>query len=54
MSFDEDLKNCNNMKQVLVVVDRYYNLEKPFGVAVKIGVQMSIKRILTFIKAEKK
>jgi hypothetical protein len=54
MSFEEELKHCNNMKQVLVVVEKYYNLEKPLGIATKIIVQVGIKKILTTIRAEKK
>jgi len=54
MSFDQDIKHCNNMKQILVVVEKYYNLEKPLGIATKIIVQVGIKKILTIIKAEPK
>jgi hypothetical protein len=54
MNFDEEIKHCSNMKQILVVVERYYNLEKPLGIATKIIVQVGIKKILTVIKAEKK
>ena len=34
--FDEDLKACNNMDQVLDVVQKHYDLSKPFGLAVKV------------------
>ena len=51
MSFEQDIKQCNNMKQILVVVEKYYNLDKPLGIATKIIVQVGIKKILTVIKA---
>ena len=54
MSFEQDIKQCNNMKQILVVVEKYYNLDKPLGIATKIIVQVGIKKILTIIKAEHK
>ena len=54
MSFDQDIKQCNNMKQILFVVEKYYNLDKPLGIATKIIVQVGIKKILTVIKAEEK
>jgi hypothetical protein len=54
MSFEQDIKQCNTMKQILVVVEKYYNLDKPLGIATKIIVQVGIKKILTVIKAEEK
>ena len=42
------------MKQILVVVEKYYNLDKPLGIATKIIVQVGIKEILKIIKAEHK
>ena len=54
MSFERDIKQCNTMKEILVVVERYYNLEKPLGIATKIIVQVGIKKILNVIKAEPK
>ena len=41
-------------KQILVVVEKCYNLDKPLGIATKIIVQVGIKKILTVIKAEHK
>ena len=54
MSFEDEIKLCSNMKQVLIVVEKYYNLDKPFGIATKIIVQVGIKKLLTTIRAEKK
>ena len=50
MSFEQDIKNCNTMKEILVVVEKYYNLDKPLGIATKIIVQVGIKKILTISK----
>lgn len=54
MSFEQEIKNCNTMKQVLIVVEKYYNLDKPLGIATKIIVQVGIKKLLTTIRAEYK
>jgi len=49
--FDEDLKKCNNMDQVLDVVQKYYALDRPFGIATKLLVIAGIKKILDMVKA---
>jgi hypothetical protein len=49
--FDEDLKRCNNMDQVLDVVQKYYALDRPFGIATKLLVIAGIKKILDMVKA---
>jgi hypothetical protein len=51
---DNDLKNCNNLKEVLIVVEKYYDLRQPFGIATKILIINGIKKILQMIKAVKK
>jgi hypothetical protein len=50
--FDEDLKKCNNMDQVLDVVQKYYALDRPFGIATKLIVIAGVKKILDVVKAE--
>ena len=50
--FDNDLKACNNMDQILDVVQKHYDLSKPFGIAVKLLVVTGVKKILQMIKAE--
>lgn len=50
--FDEDLKACNNMDQVLDVVQKHYDLSKPFGLAVKVLVFAGIRKILDMVKAQ--
>jgi len=49
---DKDLKNCNNMDQILDVVQKHYDLSKPFGLTVKVLVVTGVKKILQMIKAE--
>ena len=49
---DNDLKACNNMDQILDVVQKHYDLSKPFGIAVKLLVVTGVKKILQMIKAE--
>lgn len=49
--FEEDLKKCNNMDQVLDVVQKYYALDRPFGIATKLLVIAGIKKILDMVKA---
>ena len=49
---DNDLKNCNNMDQNLDVVQKHYDLSKPFGLTVKVLVVTGVKKILQMIKAE--
>lgn len=50
--FNEALKTCNNMDQVLDCVQKYYALDKPFGIATKILVLAGIKKILDVVKAQ--
>jgi len=50
--FDEDLKKCNNMDQVLQTVHKYYALDRPFGIATKLIVIAGVKKILDVVKAE--
>ena len=49
---DNDLKGCNNMDQILDVVQKHYDLSKPFGLTVKLLVVTGVKKILQMIKAE--
>lgn len=50
--FNEALKKCNNMDQVLDVVQKFYALDRPFGIATKIIVIAGVKKILDVVKAE--
>lgn len=50
--FNEALKTCNNMDQILDVVQKYYALDRPFGIATKILVIAGVKKILDIVKAE--
>lgn len=49
--FERDIKMCNNMDQVLEVVQKHYALDKPFGIATKIVVIAGVKKILDVVKA---
>ena len=49
---DNDLSKCQNMEQVLEVVNKHYDLTKPFGIATKILVVTGVKKILDIIKAQ--
>ena len=49
---DNDLSKCQNMEQVLEVVNKHYDLTKPFGIATKILVVTGVKMILDIIKAQ--
>ena len=51
VNFESELKNCNTMKEVLIIVNKYYILDKPLGIATKIIVLSGLKKILTLIKA---
>jgi hypothetical protein len=42
------------MQQVLVVINKYYQLDKPFGIATKLLVITGVKKILALIKAQEK
>mgnify|MGYP003345053227 CR=1 FL=1 len=50
--FDDDLKQCNNMDQVLDVVQKHYDLSKPMGLAVKMLVFAGIRKIIDMVKAQ--
>jgi len=49
---DSELKNCNNMEQVLAAVNKHYDLSKPFGIATKLLVITGVKKILDLVKAQ--
>lgn len=49
---DKELKNCNNMDQVLDCVQKHYDLSKPFGLATKLLVITGVKKILDLVKAQ--
>ena len=49
---DNYLSKCQNMEQVLEVVNKHYDLSKPFGIATKILVVTGVKKILDIIKAQ--
>jgi hypothetical protein len=51
---DKDLLNCQNMAEVLEVVNKHYDLTRPFGIATKLLVITGVKKILELIKAEPK
>lgn len=53
-NFNEEIKTCTNMQQVLVVINKYYQLDKPFGIATKLLVITGVKKILALIKAQEK
>lgn len=52
--FDQELNSCTNMKEVLDVVNKYYDLTKPFGIATKLLVIPSVKKIIKVIEAVQK
>lgn len=49
---DNDLAQCQNMEQVLEVVNKHYDLSQKFGIATKILVVTGVKKILDIIKAQ--
>ena len=49
---DNDLTKCQNMEQVLEVVNKHYDLTRPFGISTKILVVTGVKKILDIIKAQ--
>jgi hypothetical protein len=53
-NFDKDLKDCVNMDQVLDVVQKHYDLKKPFGIATKLLVITGVKKIIKLIQAVQK
>lgn len=53
-NFDKDLKDCINMDQVLDVVQKHYDLKKPFGIATKLMVITGVKKIIKLIQAVQK
>jgi hypothetical protein len=48
---EADLKNCNNMDQILDAVQKHYDLSKPFGLATKLLVVTGVRKILEMVKA---
>jgi len=52
--FDQELNQCNNMREVLDTVEKHYDLTKPFGLATKIMVIAGVKKILKIIQAVSK
>lgn len=54
VNFESELKQCNTMKEVLIIVNKYYILDRPLGIGTKIMVLSGLKKILTLIKAEPK
>jgi hypothetical protein len=44
--FDQEINNCTNMGEVLDVVQKYYDLSKPFGIATKLLVIQGVKKIM--------
>lgn len=52
--FEAELKNCNTMKEVLVTVEKYYNLDEPLGFATKILVVGGVKKIIKLIQAARR
>lgn len=52
--FDQELNQCTNMHQVLDVVQKHYDLTKPFGIATKIMVIQGVKKIIKLIEAVQK
>jgi len=52
--FDQELNAANNMREVLDVVEKHYDLSKPFGLATKVMVVAGVKKILKIIQAVSK
>jgi hypothetical protein len=50
--FNEEIQKCNNMDQVLAVIQKHYDLSQPFGFATKIVVITGVKKILEIVKAQ--
>ena len=48
---ETELKNCNNMDQILDAVQKHYDLSKPFGLATKLLVVTGVRKILEMVKA---
>lgn len=51
---DQDLKTANSLNDVLKVIDKYYDLDKPMGLATKLIVINGVNKILKMIKAKAK
>lgn len=52
--FDSELKQCNNMNDILDCVQRHYDLSKPLGLATKLLVVGGVKKIIKMIQAVRK
>jgi hypothetical protein len=53
-NMESELKQCSTMNDVLRVCNKYYNLDKPLGLAVRVVVIQGIKGVIKLIKAEPK
>jgi hypothetical protein len=51
---EQELKNAQSMNDVLRIVNKYYNLDAPLGIASKIVVINGLKTVLKMIKAQPK
>jgi len=51
---DQDLLKAQSLNDVLKVVDKYYDLDQPMGVATKLVVVTGVNKILKMIKAKQK
>lgn len=52
--FDQELKQCNTMSEVLATVGKYYDLEQPLGFATKVLVVGGVKKIIKIIQAARR
>jgi len=52
--FDQELNQATNMGELLDVVQKHYDLTKPFGIATKIMVVTGVKKIIKLIEAVQK
>lgn len=53
-NFDKELNQATNMGELLDVVQKHYDLTKPFGIATKIMVVTGVKKIIKLIEAVQK
>jgi hypothetical protein len=52
--FDIELSEAKNMGELLDIVQKHYDLTKPFGIATKIVVIGGVKKIIKLIQAVQK
>lgn len=50
---DQELKQAKSLNDVLDVVKRHYDLDKPMGLAVRVVVIAGVNKILKMINAKK-